>query len=221
MYSGIIYCAISPNGKKYYGKTVRTLSIRKNEHLRNKRNWKFSNALKKYGIDNFKWVEICKINSNLKYELTKELNEKEKYWINKDQTTLKEFGYNMTIGGDGTCGNTYNFSEEHKYKISESLKGRKLQKETKDKISKSLKGIIRSKETRKKISDSRKGIKFSEKTKKTLSNSKKGSKNPNWGKPRSAETIMKISNSNKGQKRSLETIKNISLAQKKRYGNEI
>ena len=52
MFIGIIYCATSPNGKKYYGQTVQGLEKRKQRHKRDLLkgiNWIFYQALKKYG----------------------------------------------------------------------------------------------------------------------------------------------------------------------------
>jgi group I intron endonuclease len=197
MYSGIIYCAISPSGKKYYGKTVRTLSARKREHSKNKRHWIFTDALRKYGVDNFNWLIIETLSAVNKKDLKNLLDEREKYWIAKDNTQEREFGYNMLSGGDGTFGYKRTFSEEHKKKISEALKGRKLPKEVKGKISRVLKGKKKSKEGRKNMSEGRRGIQFSEAHCENIRKSKTGDKNPNWSKPRSEETKIKISESNK------------------------
>jgi group I intron endonuclease len=203
MYSGIIYRATGPTGKKYYGKTVRSLEVRKSEHLRNKRNWKFSNALKKYGIENFNWEIIETYKSDIIIDLTNKLNERETYWIKKDNTT--EIGYNMTSGGDGTFGFKRTFSEEHKEKIRQALLGKKLSEEHKEKLSNIGKGKKRSDETKRKISRSKKGIHFSKEHKEHIRESKTGKNNPNCGKKRSKETIEKIRQSNLGQKRSEET----------------
>lgn len=87
------------------------------------------------------------------------------------------------------------FSEEHKKKISETLKGRPSpmkgrlgyepwnkgipqREETKFKISESGKGRIVSEETKIKLSKSRVGIRYSEESKKKISDSLKGQKNP-------------------------------------------
>lgn len=98
MSEGIIYCAhCIPTGKKYIGKTLKCLERRKSSHKSvakyEKRNFKFYNAIKKYGWDAFLWgiIEECNI------EL---LNEKEKFWINEYNTY--HTGYNSTLGGDGT-----------------------------------------------------------------------------------------------------------------------
>lgn len=90
------------NNKVYIGKTVRTIEQRFKRHCYDAKknpNTKnhFHRALLHYGSENFKIEQIDTA------ETPKELNEKEQYWINLYQS--KEFGYNMTPGGDG--GNTY------------------------------------------------------------------------------------------------------------------
>ena len=56
-------------------------------------------AIYKYGKENFIVEQIDTANS------IEELNEKEKYWIRFYNSTDRNFGYNLTTGGDG--GNTY------------------------------------------------------------------------------------------------------------------
>jgi len=53
-------------------------------------------AFKKYGIKNFTFeiIEECNI---------EELNEKEKFWIQKLQTLTYQHGYNITTGGNGVA----------------------------------------------------------------------------------------------------------------------
>ena len=108
------------NNKKYVGKTVQKVQSRFQQHIRysKKHNTKLSNAIKKYGKNNFvvKVIETCKTKN--------ELNEREIYWISK---ILPE--YNMTSGGEGAaCGEKHPFygkslTNEHKKKISFSLSG--------------------------------------------------------------------------------------------------
>ena len=104
MLTGIIYCAISPNGKKYYGKTINGLNrrkkLRENSANRNSLNY-FHRALRKYGHNNFIWEIIETIEKDDKKELIDVLSQMEIYWINKDQTNNLKYGYNMTPGGDG------------------------------------------------------------------------------------------------------------------------
>ena len=86
------------NGKVYIGQTTTSLEQRKREHEyrahSEKRQTYFYNALNLYGSKNFKWEIIEK---NIEFN---ELNDREKYWIFQYKSNLKDFGYNMTKGGD-------------------------------------------------------------------------------------------------------------------------
>lgn len=125
MIKGIIYCAISPSGKKYYGYTINSLLSRKARHLKSSINGTktlFSCAIKKYGVDNFSWIEIESHSRPTKNLLHDILCEREIYWIRKDNTNNKEKGYNMTNGGDGRLGSI--MSEETKKNLITKLTGR-------------------------------------------------------------------------------------------------
>lgn len=96
---GLIYCLTSPSGKKYVGKTIRTLAQRLKEHSRDFYAQRpFSCAVRKYGIDAFK-AEIL-VDDVEDHDLLLIL---ESEWIAK----LKQDGevlYNATEGGEGTPG---------------------------------------------------------------------------------------------------------------------
>ena len=104
MIYGIIYKVTFPNEKVYIGQTKKTLEQRKNQHFRylnkkkpSNRNYVLYRAFEKYGFNNTKWEII----DNAENE--KELNEKEKYWINYYKSYVKfaeTNGYNLTLGGD-------------------------------------------------------------------------------------------------------------------------
>lgn len=117
MISGVIYCAISPSNNKYYGYAFNFQKRMINHKTSAKKGVKriFYNAIKKYGFENFKWNIIETYNKETKQELINILSEREIYWIAKDKTFLREYGYNMTLGGDGWRGN---HTEETKQKIS-------------------------------------------------------------------------------------------------------
>jgi len=109
---GIIYKAILlADGRIYVGQTTRSLKERISEHL-HKGLFYFSNAIKKYGVDGFKWEIIDKSNSQ------KELDEKEGYYIDLYKSNTKEFGFNLTSGGDHVV-----YSEEVRKKMSENMMG--------------------------------------------------------------------------------------------------
>lgn len=130
---------------------------------------------------------------------------------------------NMTDGGEGTS-NRF-FSEEHRRKISEAKRGKKLSIEHRRKISKNSKrenlsaetlkrmseansGRTHSDETRRKIGEGNKGKIFSEERRRNLSVS-------NTGKKHSEETKRKMSKSKKNM--SDETKKKMSDSAKRRY----
>lgn len=115
----IIYKATSPSGKIYIGKTVQLLCQRKGHHKQaaNKSNkgGKFITAIRKYGIDNFKWEVLETTND---YDI---LNALECWYIEHYDSINK--GYNICIGGDiGTTGMPCR--EETKRKLSNLNKGK-------------------------------------------------------------------------------------------------
>ena len=89
------------NNKIYIGKTKKSLEIRKRSHIKRMQSPKgkplfFQRALKKYGLDNFKWevlLEGCMSDE--------ELCEKERYYIKFYNSNNRKNGYNLTEGGDG------------------------------------------------------------------------------------------------------------------------
>jgi group I intron endonuclease len=147
------------NGKKYVGKTTKTLQQRFTAHIKNatkKVNRRLYDAMNCYGYENFK-IYLLKSTDD-----SEKINEYEKFFIKKLNTKNESCGYNMTDGGDG--GNTgkhhYGKSpymwwiekygkeeadkikEKQKLKLMIALKNKKHQSpsnETKEKISKTLK----------------------------------------------------------------------------------
>ena len=91
----IVYkCTNLVNGFSYIGVTTKSIEYRKRTHEKASKysNKKFSNALKKYGFDNFEW--------SILHECTNidELNSLETYYIEKYDTF--DNGYNLTTGGE-------------------------------------------------------------------------------------------------------------------------
>lgn len=149
----IIYEAYNLQTKKrYIGLSILSLEQRKKRHyinaLKHNHNTYFYNAIRKYGVNNFKWQILGECSSK------EELNKAEKECIAFFESNNPIYGYNMTSGGDGFSGIC---TDEHKRKISSSLKGIKRSKETKEKMSKSKIGIKHSQETKIKISKIQKG----------------------------------------------------------------
>lgn len=99
----------------------------------------------KYGLEFFSFYIIEKCQKE-------DLNEREKYYISLYHSANPEFGYNETTGGDSSFNRPrQKLSEEHKRKISESNKGRKISKEQKNKISLFRKKYIEEHELNKKV----------------------------------------------------------------------
>jgi group I intron endonuclease len=164
-----IYKITNKINKKYYVGSAYDLYKRYKEHRSalvsdRHHNIQLTRFVNKYGIDNlqFNLLEEC---------LIEELEAKEQYYITNGKNI-----FNETVDVKA-CNRGKKLSEEHKQRISESIKA---------------KGIKRSKETKQKISKANKGHKFnlgknhSEETKQKISNNKERSK--------------KISNALKGRK---------------------
>lgn len=129
-FQGIIYCYISPSGKYYVGQTYNE-SKRKCQHknlaynLYDKTyNYKFYQAIRKYGWDSFEYKVLITIEADTKEELSKQLDEKEIYYIKLYDSYHN--GYNMTIGGRVLRGEAHpsygsHLTEEHKQKLKDSV----------------------------------------------------------------------------------------------------
>lgn len=176
------------NGKQYVGKTAHSLEARRKCHFEERNdNTPFHNALKKYGFENFEWLTLFNgCDENFLFE--------EEMEFIKEHNTKVPNGYNLTDGGEGSCG--YKHSKETRRKMSEARKGKKFTEETRRKMSVSRKcRPAPSKETRGKLSEALKGNKNckgvfpSEETRKKISETKKGKK----GKKFTEETRRKLS----------------------------
>ena len=146
-----VYMHIAPNGKKYIGITCKNVANRWGKDGNGyKGNLYFWRAINKYGWDNV-------IHQIVATELTaKEAKKREIDLIASNETRDPEYGYNLTDGGDGTCG--YRHSEETKKKIGDMSRGnkyclgREATAETKEKQSRSHKGAVVTEESRAKMS---------------------------------------------------------------------
>ena len=121
---------------------------------------------------------------------------------------FRDLGYevlNLTDGGEGTTGYSYERTSEHKNKMSTILKGKVVSDETRVKLSKSLKGRQFNEEWKIKLSENNArymlGKHHSEETKEKISkmNTGKydGENNPMYSKNHSEETKLKIGILNK------------------------
>jgi len=186
----LIYKHTSPSGKSYIGQTS-TIRLTKRiwEHQNSDGCRAFSNAIQKYGFENFCTTILIE---NLTLE---EANILEEQFI-KEHNTLYPNGYNLKSGGlNQFCSN------ETKQKISNSKQGSHRSEETKQKISNTKKGVILSTTHCKNISKGKIG----------KPSTRKGTTLPeshiqNMKKPKSLEHSQNISKAKKGIKRSPESI---------------
>jgi group I intron endonuclease len=167
-----IYKITSPSGKIYIGQSTNIPKrIQSYRYSSTSKQIKIYRSIKKYGIENhiFDVVEECSIC---------ELNSRERYWqdyydvigVNGLNCTLQ--GYNDKSGKlsketiDKIKKNRKGITSKYKnpelrlYKISESLKGKKLSDAHKKSISISQIGLKRSPEAIRKSAESRRGLKF-------------------------------------------------------------
>lgn len=201
MHSIYIIYLVRLNGKPVYvGFTSKTLEERWNKHCTDATKYMspyvFHKAIRKYGIESFS-VETIYTGDDWKYTL----QVMEPQFITEYNTYIRNEGYNMTMGGEGSVG--FHHSLETITKMSEDKQGMG-------------KGRIHSEETKEKIRQSRMGKKrkpFSEEWRQNMGKASKGKKR----KPFSEEHKQKISQANKGKKRgppSEETRKKLSEANK-------
>jgi group I intron endonuclease len=185
---GVVYrISNSINEKLYIGKTIEDpIKYWKYHKSYCRNNYKkvLYSAMRKYGIDKFKFHILEYIESDNIEQLNIRLFKLEKEYINK-LNTIAPAGYNVTAGGQGLAG--MEFSEEHRQKISNKLSGRKFSKTHRKNISKSAMGRT----------SPNKNKKLSKKHKENLSKSMQGKydgkNNPFYGKKHDKQTRKLIS----------------------------
>lgn len=188
-----------PNGLIYFGITSQSLKSRWHYGQGYKNNPHLHNAIQKYGEENF-LKEI--IIDGLSLE---EASVKEQEYIAKYNTTDRNIGFNISIGGEATMLG-HPVSKETRQKIANTLTGRKMSEKTKRKMAKIGKELYENKrekllkantgrpctqETREKISKGNKGKKRTPEQKARLSEAKKGSIPVNKGVPMTEERRLK------------------------------
>lgn len=245
MTSGIYSIVNKMNNKRYVG-SAKNINSRIRDHksglIKNiHRNIYLQRSWNKYGIDAFSFeiLEVC---------LLDRLLEREQYWIDFHKAYIFKYGYNRSPTAGNVLG--IKFSEDSKrkrsialkkyyelnkkiilpetrYKISNTLKGRKLSEQTKEKMRKAL----ASNEARERLRTTQRrihlGRKCTEQQKENIRNGTCGVKkihyknkelwiknmaNGHRGLKRTDETKRKMSQSQKGKKRTEETKKNLSKA---------
>lgn len=122
------------SGKSYIGFTTLTLNERWNGHVNCSKNAKlyFHKAIHSYGHGDDVWEH--RILSE--YSTVEEAKNSEIEWIAKLNTNHRDFGYNLTSGGDGVVPN-----EETRLKMSQSQRNRpQMSDETKQKLREAFTG---------------------------------------------------------------------------------
>jgi group I intron endonuclease len=178
------------NGKYYYGIRSTNKDLEKDKYFGSGN--KIKNAIKKYGIENFKKEIIAD------YPTRKEVSNHERQVVTME-LVLDKNCYNLIIGGDDktyfTGENNPFYSKNHTEETKQKL--RELNSGEKNKFY----GKRHSKETKKHLSDIRKG--------KYL-----GKNSPNYGRILSQEQRDFISKSNTGRKRTQEQKEKMSKRMK-------
>lgn len=168
------------NGKVYIGKT-NNFRKRKNSHLclLNRGvhyNTYLQRSWDKYGSDNVKF-DIIDADAT-SYE---DLSEREQYYIKLSRSWDQDFGYNMTLGGEGSL-----FTKQRRDALSQRMKGVPKSEEQKKKMSIASKGKSKDRiytdEQRKVISENLRKQVQSEETKKKRALKQTGSGNHRYGK---------------------------------------
>lgn len=124
----------------------------------------FANAIRLYGRESFKIEEIEECSME-------DLNDRERFWIKKFSSNIKEFGYNMSEGGDG---GRNSLSDEVRAKISKTKSGVSTgpcspERRKAISIAKKAKGYKHSPETLDKIKEKRNAYVLTDKHKLSIS----------------------------------------------------
>ena len=197
------------NGKVYIGQT-NNLKRRWYKHKFDSKSDEpkliISKAIKKYGIENFKYEEIDCCNS------LEECNKQEVWYIFIYRSLTSQFGYNIEEGG-----NKSKMSDETKEKLRAANLGKKHSDETLKKMKEIHTGKFHSEETKEKCRLLKMGKLASEETKAKLS--KIQSKRPR-GK-RTDETKERMRQARLGKKVTPETLKKMSECNRKITDDQI
>ena len=178
----IIYMYTFPNGKRYVGKTKRTLSKRQGYNFTRYNHctvlW---NAIQKYGIENIQQKILFENDMTDEYASRLEQICILLFKTNCNKFLNPKFGYNLTDGGDGLTGwhpdeDRLEVLRNQMHEFHEKQKGTHPSEESRKKMSEVKKGKKRGpmmESTKQKISKSNSRINMTEETHIRRSNSKK------------------------------------------------
>ena len=174
-----IYAHISPSNKMYIGITgcsdvARRWGANGVGYIKQKR---FYRAIQKYGWDNFQHIILfSNVGETFALFLEQEL-------IKMFNTTNKDFGYNISVGGNGIKGGSMSPVDREKMSVRmrelklgkpSPRKGKHLTDEHKERIRQSLLGHKHSEETKRKIGDKSRGRTHTQQAKEKIGAAKLG-----------------------------------------------
>jgi group I intron endonuclease len=198
-YTAVIYIFTNKiTGLSYIGQTINGMENRWKGHVsaanRHTDNYKFYNAIRKYGADVWTHGILVLLSKNQADTDSEEIR-----CIDEEDTFHN--GYNSTKGGGGTSGRKH--SKETRAKMSASKMGKKHTAKSKAKIAASHMGKKHNAESRAKMSASQLGKKLTAEHKANMSASQMGKKH-------TAETLEKMSASHMGKKLTAKTLEKLS-----------
>lgn len=187
-----LYCICHPKEIRYVGQTSRSMKERfrsyKTACAQNKP-WPVIHWMRKHGVGNIRWDVLETPENDL-------LNEREIWWINELDTFKGRRGLNATEGGGGlrgwkispeqssalsarTRGENHHFwgkqlSDEHRARLSQSLRGRKISKAHREKLRQVWTGRKHKDESRAKMSKAKKEFMSNPENREHLSRYRKG-----------------------------------------------
>lgn len=214
----IVYCFVNQATEKYYvGITDRTIDYRWRKHVisaNNGSDYHFHRAIRKYGEESFVGLVIEECSS------IEELKSAERRWILFLVSNNPEYGYNMTLGGDGVFG--LRMTNESRIKLRDSHLGRKHSEETKRKMSEAHKLRYTDQNNRKKTSDALMRPEVRHKMSKSRKNKTSEDLTPKirYGTKDSETFKQRLREVNLGKVFSVETRLKMSVSAKQRWLNK-
>lgn len=175
------------NNKIYIGKTTKKRPTDRysqhryiTRHLDQEKNVSYLHrAMASDGLDNFTFEVIEQVDNTL-------LNEREEFWI-QQYNSVAPNGYNLTLGGEGTCGFSRPQTEEEREKRKQSNKQFYLDHpEYLEEISQRTKKLWKNEEYRDKV------LKGLQHYHQEHPDAFKGENNPMYGKKHTEEALKKI-----------------------------
>lgn len=178
----IIYMYTFPNGKRYIGKTKRTLAARQGSNFsRYRRSRLLWNAIQKYGVDDIEQEILFEGEMTDEYAARLEQIAILSLKTNCSRFHDPDYGYNLTDGGDGVIGCT--LTQERYHQLAEQMRangkkrlGTHASEESRQKMREAKLGRSRgplSEEAKRKISIANSRENMSEETRARRSESKK------------------------------------------------